>query len=134
MFLNALVFAALIAAGRASWLPRLTAARVALAFVVAFVLVPALGGRGAAAGLACAEWALLVAGVAACHRAPFGIPVVAPLAWAAVACVPMALAVSGVRDSLPLALAVGALSWAATLAAALRLRPALARKLVGASR
>jgi hypothetical protein len=46
----------------------------------------------------------------------------------------MALAVRGVRGSLPLALAVGALSWAATLAAALRLRPGLARELVGASR
>jgi len=43
MFLNAVVFAALIAAGRASWLPRLTAARVALAFALAIVLVPALG-------------------------------------------------------------------------------------------
>ena len=56
------------------------------------------------------------------------------LAWAVAACVPMALAVSGVRGSLPLAVAVGALSWAATLAAALRLRPGLARELVGASR
>jgi O-antigen/teichoic acid export membrane protein len=134
LFLNALVFAALIAAGRASWLPRLTAARVALAFALAFVLVPALGGRGAAAGLACAEWALLAAGATACRRASFAIPVVAPLAWAIVACVPMALAVSGVRESLPLAVAVGGLSWAATLAAALRLRPGLARELVGASR
>jgi O-antigen/teichoic acid export membrane protein len=134
MFLNALVFAALIAAGRASWLPRLTAGRVALAFGLAFVLVPALGGSGAAAGLACAEWALLAAGAAACGRASFGIPVGAPLVWAVLACVPMALAVSGVRGSLPLALAVGALSWAATLAAALRLRPGLARELVGGSR
>ncbi len=134
MFLNALVFAALIAAGRASWLPRLTAARVALAFALAFVLVPAVGGRGAAAGLACAEWALLAGGATACRHASFAIPVVAPIAWAVVACVPMALAVSGVRESLPLAVAVGALSWAATLAAVLRLRPGLARELVGASR
>jgi O-antigen/teichoic acid export membrane protein len=133
-FLNALVFAALIAAGRVSWLPRLTAARVALAFALAFVLVPALGGPGAAAGLVGSEWALLAAGAAACRRASFGIPVVAPLAWAVVACVPMALAVNGVRESLPLAVAVGALSWAATLAAAMWLRPGLARDLVGASR
>jgi len=134
LFLNALVFASLIAAGRASWLPRLTAARVALAFALAFLLVPALGGHGAAVGLVCAEWALVAVGAAACRRASFGIPVVAPLGWALVACVPMALAVSGVRESLPLAVAVGALSWAATLAAALWLRPGLARELVGASR
>jgi O-antigen/teichoic acid export membrane protein len=133
-FLNALVFAALIAAGRASWLPRLTAARVALAFALAFVLVPAFGARGASAGLVGAEWALLAAGAVACRRASFGIPVAAPLAWAVVACVPMALAVNGVRDSLPLAVAVGALSWAATVAAAMRLRPGLVRDLGGASR
>jgi len=134
LFLNALVFGALIAAGRASWLPRLTAARVALAFALAFVLVPAFGGRGASAGLACAEWALLAAGAAACRRGAFAIPVAAPVAWALVGCVPMALAVSGVRSSLPLAVGVGALSWGATLAAALWLRPGLARELVGASR
>jgi len=46
----------------------------------------------------------------------------------------MALAVSGVRESLVLAVAVGALSWAATLAALLRLRPGLARELVGGPR
>jgi O-antigen/teichoic acid export membrane protein len=134
LFLNALVFGALIAAGRASWLPRLTAARVALAFALAFVLVPAFGARGASAGLVGAEWALLAAGAAACRRASFGIPVAAPLAWAVVACVPMALAVNGVRESLPLAVAVGALSWAATVAVAMRLRPGLVRDLGGASR
>jgi len=134
MFLSAVVFAALIAAGRASWLPRLTAARVALAFALAFVLVPALGARGAAAGLVCAEWLLLAAGASACRRASFGIPVAVSLGWALLACVPMALAVSGVRESLVLAVAVGALSWAATLAALLRLRPGLARELVGGPR
>jgi O-antigen/teichoic acid export membrane protein len=134
LFLNALVFGALISAGRSPWLPRLTAARVALAFALALVLVPRLGGIGASAGLACAEWALLVAGAAACRRASFAIPLAAPLAWGVVGCVPMSLAVSGVRDSLPLAVAVGALSWAATVAAALWVRPGLARELVGASR
>jgi O-antigen/teichoic acid export membrane protein len=134
LFLNALVFGALIAAGRASWLPRLTAARVALAFALAFVLVPAFGERGASAGLVCAEWALLAAGTAACRRALFAIPVAAPLAWALAACVPMALAVNGVRESLPLAVPIGALSWAATLAAVARLRPGLARELVGGLR
>jgi O-antigen/teichoic acid export membrane protein len=134
LFLNALVFGALIAAGRAAWLPRLTAARVALAFALALVLVPAFGGSGASAGLVCAEWSLLAAGAVACRRASFAVPIAALLGWAVVACVPMALAVSGVRESLPLAVAVGALSWAATVAAALWVRPGLARDLVGASR
>jgi hypothetical protein len=89
---------------------------------------------GAAAGLVAAEWLLLTLGIRACAAASFQVHVVRPLAWALLACVPMALAVSGVRESLPIAVAVGALSWAATLAAALRLRPGLARELVGASR
>jgi O-antigen/teichoic acid export membrane protein len=131
IFLNALVFASLIASGRATWLPRLTAARVAIAFALAFALVPRLGARGAALGLVLAEWLLLGLGWLACRGAAFGVPVARPVGWALVACVPMALAVSGVRDSLALALAIGALSWAATLAAALRLHPALARDLVG---
>jgi O-antigen/teichoic acid export membrane protein len=134
LFLNALVFASLIASGRASWLPRLTAARVAIAFALAFALVPALGARGAAIGLVLAEWLLLALGSLACRGAAFRVPVARPVGCALAACVPMALAVSGVRDSLALALAVGALSWAATLAAALRLRPALARDLVGEPR
>jgi hypothetical protein len=43
----------------------------------------------------------------------------------------MALAVSGVRGSLVLALVVGGLSWAAALAVGLRLLPRLARELFG---
>ena len=46
LFLNALVAAALIAAGRTRWLPWLTAARVSLAFALAFTLVPRLGVAG----------------------------------------------------------------------------------------
>jgi O-antigen/teichoic acid export membrane protein len=134
LFLNALVFASLIASGRAAWLPRLTATRVAIAFALAFALVPPLGARGAALGLVLAEWLLLLLGWLACRRAAFGVPVARPVGWALVACAPMALAVSGVRDRLALALALGALSWAATLAAAWTLRPGLARELVGDSR
>jgi hypothetical protein len=78
-----------------------------------------------------AEWLLLGLGWLACRGAAFGVPVARPVAWALVACVPMALAVSGVRDRLALAVAVGALSWAATLAAVAGLRPDLARSLVG---
>ena len=134
LFLNALVFASLIASGRATWLPRLTAGRVAIAFALAFALVPVLGARGAAAGLVLAEWLLLVLGWLACRGAAFGVPVARPVAWALAACVPMALAVNGVRESLPLAVPIGALSWAATLAAVARLRPGLARELVGGLR
>jgi O-antigen/teichoic acid export membrane protein len=131
LFLNALVAAALIAAGRARWLPWLTAARVALAFALAFSLVPRLGATGAAAGLVVAEWALLLIGRLACRRAAFVVPLVAPLAWGLLACVPMALAVHGVSQSLPGAVGVGALTWAATLLAALRLAPGFVRQLTG---
>jgi hypothetical protein len=102
-----------------------------MAFALAFALVPAFGARGAAFGLVLAEWLLLALGSFACRGAAFRVPVARPVAWALAACVPMALAVSGVRDRLALAVAVGALSWGATLATALRLRPALARDLVG---
>ena len=130
-FLNALVFAALIAKGRTPWLPRLTAARVAVAFALSLVLVPALGAEGASIGLVLAEWLLLGAGWLACRRASFGVPVASPLATALLACTPMALVVSGLRHSLPLAVATGALTWAATIAAFWRVRPRLAREMVG---
>lgn len=122
LFMNALVSWALLAKGRAPWLPRLTAGRVAVAAVLALGLVPVLGPAGAAAGLAGAEWLLLAAGVAACRRAGFVIPVAGPVARAAVACGPMALVVSGLRDRLALAVPVGVLTWGATLAAAWGLR------------
>jgi O-antigen/teichoic acid export membrane protein len=134
LFVNAILMASLIAVGRASWLPRLTAARVAMAFVLAFGLVPALGPWGAALGLVLAEWLLLALAAAACRGASFAVPVTRPVGWAFLACVPMALAVVGVRESLALALGMGALSWAATLAAAVHLRPGLVRRVVGESR
>jgi O-antigen/teichoic acid export membrane protein len=130
-FLNALFFAALIAKGLTPWLPRLTAARVAVAFALSLVLVPALGAEGASIGLVLAEWLLLGAGWLACRRASFGVPVASPLATALLACTPMALVVSGLRHSLPLAVATGALTWAATIAAFWRVRPRLAREMVG---
>jgi O-antigen/teichoic acid export membrane protein len=129
LFLNPLVCASLIASGRASWLPRLTAARVAVAFALAFALVPALGAMGAAVGLVLAEWLLLGLGWLACRRAAFELGIAGPVAWAILACVPMALAVSGVRANLLLAIPMGALSYAATLAAAWKLVPAFARGL-----
>jgi O-antigen/teichoic acid export membrane protein len=131
LFLNALLCASLIACGRAAWLPRLTAARVATSFTLAFALVPAYGARGAATGLVLAEWLLLALAWLASRAAAFPVPVARPVGLALVACVPMALAVSGVRDNLTLAIGIGALSWAATLAAALRLAPEVGRELVG---
>jgi O-antigen/teichoic acid export membrane protein len=134
LFLNPLAVAALIAAGHASWLPRVTAARVALALALASALVPALGPRGAALGFVVAEWTVLALAAVACRRASFGVPVVRPLAGALLACVPMALAVSGVRSSLALAVPVGLLSFAATLAATWLLLPGIARGFVGVLR
>jgi O-antigen/teichoic acid export membrane protein len=134
LFMNALLSWALLAKGRAAWLPRLTALRVLAAVGLALVLVPRLGAVGAALGLVAAEWLLLALGRLACRGAAFAVPVARPLGWALLACVPMALAVSGVRESLVLAVAIGALSWAATLAAVLRLWPGLARELLGGPR
>jgi O-antigen/teichoic acid export membrane protein len=130
-FLNALVAGALIACGRPGFLPRLTAGRVALAFALAFVLVPWRGAAGAAAGLVLAEWALLGAGVFVCRRSGFAVPSLVPIGWGLVACLPMALAVAGVRTSLAAGLAVGVLTWAATAAAAFRLAPGLVRRVTG---
>jgi O-antigen/teichoic acid export membrane protein len=134
IFLNALQAAALVARGRAAWLPWLTAARVGAAFAFAFALVPRFGGMGAAAGLVAAEWLLLALAHVACRKASFTVPLARPLASALVACVPMALAVNGLRDSLPAAVLVGALTWAATLAAAARLAPGPWRQLLGGLR
>jgi O-antigen/teichoic acid export membrane protein len=131
LFLNALVAGALIAVGRAAWLPRLTAGRVVLAFALAFALVPRFGVTGAAAGLVFSEWALLGAGGLACRRAAFPVPAGGPITWGLVLCVPMALAVVNVRELLPLALPLGLLTWAATLLAASRLLSARMRRLTG---
>jgi len=121
LFMNALLSWALLARGRAAWLPRLTGLRVVAAVGLALVLVPRLGTVGAAVGLAGAEWLLLALGWLACRSAGFDVMVVRPIGWALVACLPMALAVSGVSASLVLAIPLGALTYVATLAAAWRL-------------
>jgi O-antigen/teichoic acid export membrane protein len=131
LFMNALLSWAILARGHASWLPRLTALRVVAAAALAFALVPRLGALGAAIGLAAAEWLLLALGWLTCRRASFPVAVARPVGWALAGCVPMALAVSGVRGSLVLALVVGGLSWAAALAVAHRFLPGLARELFG---
>jgi O-antigen/teichoic acid export membrane protein len=131
MCLNALLAASLNACGRAGWLPRLVLARVVLALVLALALVPHWGGTGAALGLVASEWLLLALGAAASRRAGFAVPVASSLAASAAACVPMALAVSGLRANLAAAIAVGALTWAATLAASWRLAPSVVRRVIG---
>ena len=131
LFLNALVAGALIAANRAGWLPWLTAGRVVAAFALALALVPRLGAQGAALGLVLAEWSLLAGGLVVCRLSGFAVPSLAPLGGGLAACGPMALAVAGVRTSLVLGLAVGALTWAATVAAAWRLAPGLVRRFTG---
>ncbi len=134
MFMNGLVAWALIAAGRASWLPRLLATRIGVAFALALILVPRHGATGAAAGFVVAEILLLALGARACARSRFPIPLVKPVALALLATGPMALAVSGVRDQLPLALALGVLTYAATLAASWRLLPGTAARLLGGTK
>ncbi|MCG6927102.1 MAG: polysaccharide biosynthesis C-terminal domain-containing protein [Acidobacteria bacterium] len=123
MFLNGLLSWALIAAERASLLPRLVALRIAVAFLLALVLVPRFGPTGAAVGFVTAEGLLLLLGARAARAAGFGVPVVQPVAVALLATAPMAFAVWGVRESLPLALTVGVVTYAATLAAAWQLLP-----------
>ncbi len=131
MFLNGLLSWALIAAGRAPLLPWLLGARIVAAFALALVLVPRFGAIGAAAGFVTAEVLLLLLGLAACSRVRFPVPVAQPVGLALLATVPMALAVSGVRDSLPLAIVVGVLTYAATLAAGWALWPGPAARLLG---
>jgi O-antigen/teichoic acid export membrane protein len=132
--MNALLAWALIAAGRAALLPWLTAARVVAAFALAVLLVPRFGAAGAAVGLVCAESLLLLLGARACARAGFSVPVLRPVALALAASVPMALAVHGVGPGLVASVAIGVLTYAATLAAVWRLRPALAREMAGVLR
>jgi O-antigen/teichoic acid export membrane protein len=131
MFLNALVAWALIAVGRATLPPRLMAVRIASAFVFAAFLVPRFGAVGAAVGLVAAELLLLALGARAVAAAGFAVPVARPIGLALVASAPMALVVWGARSSPVGAVALGVLTYAATLAAAWALAPGPARALVG---
>ncbi len=123
LFLNGLLLASLVAASRGPWLPRLTAARVLVAFLMAVPLVTRAGGTGAALGIAIAEWLLLVLAARACRRASFPIALVRPLAWAVAGALPMAIAVFPVREDLRLALPLGAAVQGIVLLAARRAPP-----------
>jgi O-antigen/teichoic acid export membrane protein len=131
MFINGLLSWALIAAEKASLLPRLVASRIAVAFALALVLVPRFGATGAATGFVVSEVILMVLGLRACRGARFPVPVGEPVALSLTASLPMAFAVWGVRDDLLLALAVGVLTYAATLAALWQLLAGPVRRLLG---
>jgi O-antigen/teichoic acid export membrane protein len=129
LFLNGLVVGALIAVGHAYRLPRLTAVRVAVATILAFVLVPAHGALGAAVGFLASELLLLLLGLRACRVAGFPIAVTGPVGRAIVATLPMAIAVS-FAPSLRVAVGVGLVAYPATVLLLGKLRPSFVRDLV----
>jgi O-antigen/teichoic acid export membrane protein len=125
VFMNALLLHALIAAGRAAHVARLTAVRTAVAAVAAAVLVARAGAVGAAAGFVAAELTLLALAARACIDAGFRVPIVGPLGWGVALSTPMAI-VLGLVHVPPLAkVAIGVAVYALTLAVALRVRPRL---------
>jgi O-antigen/teichoic acid export membrane protein len=127
MFMNAVLLHALIAAGHSGVLPRLSALRLALAAALAAALVPSFGAVGGAAGFALSEVALMLVAVRACasHGAP--VPLAGLLAAAACVSIPMAIALVLVEWSPVGAAILGAATYGATLAAALRASPRLRR-------
>jgi O-antigen/teichoic acid export membrane protein len=118
LFMNVVLLHSLIAAGRAAWLPRLTAIRVAFAGLAAIVLIPRLGVVGAAAGVLSAEALLLALCARACRLAGFAVPLAAPLGVALAASVPMAAVVITLGMGTIPSAAAGALVYAGTLALA----------------
>jgi O-antigen/teichoic acid export membrane protein len=125
VFMNALLLHALIAVGRPDRVARLTAVRTAVAAVAAVILIPRAGALGAAAGFFTAELSLLLLARYACASAGFPVSVVRPLARGAALSVPMAVAL--LVASLPpmVEVALGVAIYAATLAIAFKIRPAL---------
>jgi O-antigen/teichoic acid export membrane protein len=122
LFVNGFITHALIAAERASLLPRLTALRVVLAALFAAVLVPAAGGPGAALGFAASECVLVALGARDARAAGFPVRIARPVLLAFAVSVPMAAAVLPLRHDLLPALAVGVLTFGATLALLARSR------------
>jgi O-antigen/teichoic acid export membrane protein len=117
LFLNTLFLHALIAAERASWLPRLTVVRVVTAGLLALVFVPWAGAEGASAGFVASELLLLVLGARAARRAGFPVAIVRPTLVALLATLPMAAMVLPLRGNLPLAVAAGAIVFGGTVTA-----------------
>jgi O-antigen/teichoic acid export membrane protein len=125
LFMNTVLLHALIAAGHAATLPRLTGARVGMAALLALVLVPSFGAMGAAAGFLLSEALLMVLAARACAAVNFPVPVSGPLARAAALTLPMAAVVAVAGRGLALSVGLGVATYAATLAAIWRLRPEL---------
>ena len=120
LFMNAVMLHALIAAGRAGWLPRLTAGRVAAASLLAALLVPTLGPIGAALGFLVSELLLFGLAAHACAAARFEVPLLRPLLLGLGAATPMVVAVVLASGGLAASIALGIVTYLLTLAAALR--------------
>jgi O-antigen/teichoic acid export membrane protein len=126
LFLNAVLLHALIAAGRASTLPRLTFVRVTAATVLALLLVPRFGIVGGAVGFVVSEVLLLVLAARACAAARFPVPVLQPFLVAVLAAAPMGALVAAVGGGLALSVLLGLAAYAVTLTLAWRFTPVLA--------
>jgi len=127
MFINAALLHALVAAGHAQALPRLTAVRVALAVSLAAALVPAFGASGGALGLVASELGLMALAARACASRGIAVPLAGLLGGAACASLPMAAVVVFLYERPFGAAILGASIYAATLAAAFLLSPRLRR-------
>ena len=125
LFMNTVLVNALVAAGHASVLPRLTALRVGAAGVLALLLIKPFGTVGAAAGFLASETLMLLLAMRACARVSFPVAVSGPLLRAAAVTMPMAGVVALAGRSLLPTVALGAVTYAATLFAVWRLRPDL---------
>jgi O-antigen/teichoic acid export membrane protein len=125
LFMNTVLVQALVAAGHAAALPRLTALRVGAAAVFAALLIPTFGTTGAAAGFLASETAMLLLSARACARVGFPVTVSAPLARAAALTAPMACVVALLGRGLAASVVLGVATYAATLAAVWRLKPEL---------
>ena len=123
LFMNTVLLHALIAAGRAATLPKLTALRVLAAGVFAFALVPRFGVTGAALGFLLSELLLGALAWRACVSSRFPVPLAAPLALAATVSLPMAAAVAWFGGGTVAAALLGAVVYGATLALAWRMAP-----------
>jgi hypothetical protein len=106
-------------------MPLLTGLRVGAALLLAFVLVPALGELGAAAGFLTSELVLLLLASRACAAARFEVPLAAPLLRALGVSLPMAGVVALLGAGLITSVGVGALVYVVTLALTWRLAPQL---------
>ena len=118
VFMNALLLHALIAAGHAARVARLTAIRTVVAAVAAVVLIPRAGATGAALGFFAAECTLFTLARAACAQAEFPVSVVRPLGIGLVLTLPMVAVLALWRLPEPVAVAAGVLVYSVTLGVA----------------